>query len=226
MSFSISDKIKFIRKNKKFKSPFKNPTPNPLFHIGVFSFSLAYMFFLMFFKPDVSQSLFLLFLLIYIFSLFSVGFYFASNLDVYSTFKVNVFRYMFRLKIFKKDLVSQFGSLDEAIRVLEKAEKLQLFTNDDQLLKIFNETDKIKKKRTIVENKTGKKINRINERLEKINLKKENLIKEKNAILSSGLKSEKDIFVESPLLENSLKDISINASELKDRVLSTVGGLK
>jgi len=234
MSFNIKEKLEKLISLDEDNNSFKTRyflLSSIKEHIIVFTISISIPFFYKisnwpFVRGDINKTTFLDFLVsfsgLFLFLLFtSIAliyiFYFIVNL-----FKnKNIIKEHSKKLLIEKELIDEFGSIDKLIQYLIDSRYLDLSFSDENIYKLMKESETIKNKRIKIK---GTKETRIN----KIDLRIKTLEDEKKRIEKAGIVKEKETFLRNRTLqiENKVEDISINASELKDRVLSTVGGLK
>ena len=169
------------------------------------------------------------FFFIVLFSLVEVVFYIVhfdyANKNFFS--EINIFRKYFLIKKSERHILDEFGSVETAFSIYKNLSDLDIsLTNINFKIFIKNYSPFVEKKKylsdktSIRNDKLNKQIENLKSKQSKIDLKIEILERKKN----ENSNNAKKIFDTNMQLEyNSL---GLDIVELKDRVLSTVGGLR
>ena len=248
MSFNIKNKLERLigfNSNSNFKSRYKK-----LFsikkHILIFSFVLlppilSYFYF----DVDPKTSLFLhsgipiqgldfLYMLINLLYVLINLLYVLINLLFCSFLLIYFFIFVEKILVYKKNWFSlqkeminieleiekEFGSVDNLIDIYNKGNDINIDLSDIDIYNLKNENPFSVNKMKNIDKKTRLRIEKLDLRLEKI-------MKEKEELYLQAKNRKRDVFKKKNLqIEYSSSDISINVSELKDRVFSNIDSLK
>ena len=139
--------------------------------------------------------------------------YIIAFISSFFIYKKSLFKILKDYLLIEKEIDKEFGSVDNAILIYKELEKLDLDLSDENFYKIMNSSEFIEKKKGKIEDIREKKIDKLDERIEKLRKEKENVYFRTDNRISKTIKN----------IEYKEKDISMDLSELKERVV--VGGL-
>ena len=157
-------------------------------------------------------------------SIIVLGFLILDSIILFSREKTNIFSKHLKMLKFKKELDSEFGSVESISSTLKELDDLHMEQNDSNVYRILSGSIFSKKRNKL-------KIQK-NSRINKIDLRIKSLLEEKELIYSKISSKEKELLERIPAdnkikevfeqIENKSSDISISASEMKARVLSNI----
>jgi len=218
MSFNIKDKLFLLISNHslledkdyKYSYSFKIRT-----HLLISSFTFMYYYipsmigFTVFERGHDMNYLYILgFFVVIPTSIFYINSFVVSILQ-----RKNIFKFQKDRLCAEKDFDNEFGSVDRVLSIYKEIKDLKIELTDQNFYKVLNEPKEILGKRYKIKGTRDIKIKKIDDRIEK-------LMKEKELIYSKGNERQNKLLDNLPEIEYKPVDISMDLSELKNKVVS------